>query len=230
MASSFSVSAIIGDVAKTANVPAFTSTTNTTTSQVTYWLVQSGRALSAKIKDAFGPDLDYLLTAEMTTVPGFNLVSLPTDTGEVHSVLWARSSSDYRVLRDAGMEDLSDIVQTPSDDWNAGQPVFRIEGQTLAFYPASAVAETIVVFYTTHQDLTSATSFLSRLDADRWLTLDVVCKVLAAKQRDYTVYKQEQLMLEQALFSAKRTRAPNKTETIRNVSARSMVPRYWQRG
>jgi hypothetical protein len=47
-----------------------------------------------------------------------------------------------------------------------------------ALYPAPLDAQTLVVFYTNHTDLTGATSFVSRLDVDRWLTLDVACKVL----------------------------------------------------
>lgn len=233
MATSFTVASITADIAKLCNVPTFTTTTNTTAAQVTYWLVQSARAISALYRQKCGADLDYLVTAQLTTVPGFSLVSLPADCGEVHSVLWAKTANDYRLLESAGVDDLETTVDTVTEDWDQTTPKYRLEGNTVALYPAPLDAQTLVVLYTNHTDLTGATSFVSRLDVDRWLTLDVACKVLMSKQRDYSLFVQEKAMLEANLFSTGRRRDTNAVTTIRDVRNKPwqrLIKDNWRRG
>lgn len=219
MSTTFQVSEILADVARLANVPAFSATSNVTLSQATYWLVQSARSLSALLRQKLGDDLDLLQTATLTTVPSFNLVSLPSDAGEVHSVLWAKSDTDYRLLSRASVDDLEE-ADVASKPWECA-PKYRLEGNTIALYPASTEAESLLVFYTNYTDISGeATSFQGRLDFDRWVTLDTVCRVLAAKSRDNSTFLQDKMLLEKELFSQARKREPNRTNTIRDVRNR----------
>lgn len=230
MGAQYTVANIVADIARLANVPAFSASTHVTSGAVTYWLSQSARALSALYLQKFSADLDYIRSVEMATVPGLNLVSLPEDCHEVHAVLWAKTATDYRLLgAQADVSELENIVDEPTADWGEKEPRYRLEGATIAFYPASAVAERLLVMYTTHLNLDGATTFLSRLDCDRWLTLDVLCKVLSAKQRDPSMFVQEKLLLQQDMFSRNRSRLPNATHTIRRVGQRTVTP-YWRRG
>lgn len=223
MAVSFVVADMLADVARTAMVPDFTSTTNITSSQIAYKLAQSARSFSAKLKQRRGVDLDYLNQATLTVQAGVGLTSLPSDCGEVHAVLWQKTSSDWRLLDAA-----------PIDDYEAGQldelklwreqctPHYQLQGNTITFYPASSGAETVTVLYTKHLDVAGETSFFSRADADRWITLDLVIWVLNAQGRheQAQVYLQEKALLEVDLFSAARNRDPNAVHTIRDTVGR----------
>lgn len=226
MSTTFSVSEILTDVARSANVPPFSGTTNVTLTQATYWLVQSARSLSALLRQKLGEDLDLLQSVNLTSVPTFNLVSLPSDCGEVHSVLWQKSATDFRLLERVQAEDLEES-DTPTKAWECA-PRYRLEGNTIALYPASSDAETLLVFYTNHVDVSGeATSFQGRLDFDRWVTLDVICKVLAAKSRDSSSFLQDKMLLEKELFSQARKREPNRTNTIRDTRTADRV--RWMR-
>ena len=233
MASSFSVADIIADVARTANVPTFTTTTNVTTAQITYKLIQSARSLSALFRQKLGPDQDFINQATLTVQAGVGLASLPTDCGEVSAVLWVRTASDWRLLESASEDDL-ELAQTDTlKPWlNSREPQYRIQGNVLLFLPGSSVAETVVVYYTKHLDLTGQTSFLQRLDADRWLTLDLVIWVLKAQARhdEAASFLQDKMLLEADLFKSSRTRDPNAIDTIRDTRGRRSRHRargYW---
>jgi hypothetical protein len=217
---------ILADVARTANVPTFTSTTNVTTAQVTYRLVQSARSLSALFRQHFrGADKDFIQQATLAVQAGVGFASLPVNCGEVSAVLWVRSSSNWQLMDSATHEDLEQGQLELLQPWAQGpKPYYQIQGNVLQFLPASSVAETVVVYYTNHLDLSGVgqTDFLSRVDADRWLTLDLVVWILNAQGRhdQAQVFVQEKAMLEANLFSAARTRDPHVTETIRDVRSR----------
>jgi hypothetical protein len=216
VATTFTIANITADVAALSNSPTFTSSTRVTSSQVTYWITQSARALSALLRQKLGEDLDLIQTATLTTTPSFNLVSLPSNCGEVHSVVWVKAAEDYQLLATAAQEDL-ELAFTPAGAWECG-PRYRLEGNTIALYPASTSAESLLVYYTTHLD-GSGTDFQGRLDFDRWVTLDVVCRVLEAKNKDATRFLQQKMLLEKDLFAPSRKREPLASNTIRDVRA-----------
>lgn len=231
MATTFQTSEILADVARLANVPAFSTTSNVTSGQCTYWLVQSARTLSALLRQRMGSDNDFVASASLTVPAGLGLVSLPADCGEVHAVLWVKSSRDYQLCDGASQDDLEEGSEA-EQAWES-PPTYRVEGQTLAVFPPSTDAEDLIVYYTTHLDLSGgATSYISRLDTDRWLTLDVLCKVLAAKQRDYSLFAAEKAQVEALLLSPARTRDPNTISTIRDTrgaAARRFYRNRWDR-
>lgn len=218
MATSFLVSDLLADIARSANVPAFSTTTSVTLAQATYWLVQAARSLSARYRDVFGSDGDYLRTASLTVQADVGLTSMPDDCGEIHAVLWAKSSSDWRLLDAGSLDDLQDGHDGNLRPWTAGaEPRYRLEGETLTFYPISSIAENVVVLYTTHLDLTDETSFLARVDSDLWLTWEVVRRVLVSQNRDTSAAVAEKVALEASLFGAGRKRDVNEVHTIRNT-------------
>lgn len=220
MATSFSVADILLDVARTANVPDFTTTTNVTTAQITYRLVQSARSLSALFRQKLGEDQDFINQATLTVQAGVGLASLPTDCGEVNAVLWVRTASDWRLLESAGQDELEYAQTDTLVPWlNCVTPQYRIQGNVLLFLPGSSVAETVVIYYTKNLDLTGQTTFLQRVDADRWITLDLVTWILNAQGRhdQAQVFVAEKMALEANLFSSSRTRDPNSIDTIRDT-------------
>lgn len=220
MATVFQVSDILSDAARMANVPPFGASTNVTSTQALYWLVQSARSLSARLRAAFGEDADYLRVAQLQTQAGLNTLSLPTDAGEVHAVLWQRTASDFQLLEGGDLNVLEDLPDGEPEPWrSAGKPKYRLEGEQLGLYPPSSEIETIILFYTEHLDLSGETQFTSRLDADRWLTLDVAIRVMQSQGRDPSMFLQDRLMLEANLFSPARKRQPTRPQTIRDTSA-----------
>lgn len=223
MSSVFQVADILTDAARMANVPTFTATTNVTTTQSTYWTVQAARSLSARLRSAFNDDGDFLRVAELATQAGLNTLSLPTDAGEVHAVLWRKTSSDFYLLYPGDLGVLEDLADGDPETWDqTSPPRYRLEGSQIAFYPPSSEAENITIFYTGHLDLTGATSFTARLDADRWITLDVAIRVLQSQGRDASVLLQDKLLLEQQLFSPARNRQPTQPKTIRDTRGQRM--------
>lgn len=216
MSSTFSVPELLVDIARSSNVPPFTASTNVTQSQCLYWIAQSARTLSALLQDQHGDDREFIQSAQLTTSPGFNLVSLPDETDQVSAVLWRRGEQDLVLLESASQDDLA-VELDPGQSWVEGcTPAWRLEGETMAFYPSSADAETVLVYYTTHVG-TGTGTFNARLDFDRWVTLDVCIKVATAKRRDTGQFLQDKLMVQADLLKRARTRDPNSTRTIRDV-------------
>lgn len=221
MSSTFSVPELLADVARLSNSPPFTASTNVTQSTVLYWLSQSARTLSALLQDQHGDDREFIQSQEITTSPGYNLVSLPDETDQVSAVLWRRGEQDLVLLESASLDNL--VVELDSGQgWVESLcPAWRLEGETIAFYPASGQAETVIVYYTTHIG-TGTGTFNARLDFDRWVTLDVCIKVATAKRRDTGQFTQDKLMVQADLLKRARTRDPNSTRTIRDVRSARM--------
>lgn len=218
MASTFNVSDVLQDAARMANVPDFSSSTNVTLVQATYWAVQGARTYSARLRQVFGENHDFLKEIALQTQAGFDTLSLPIDAGELHQVVWARTASDYRLLSYAQADQLPDMQEGITGPWrDIGEPRYRLEGETIRFLPGSSVVETVFVFYTSHLRWDTQTYFAARLDADRWLSLDVAVRVLQAQGRDASVLMQDKLMLEAQLFNPARNRTPNKVVTIRDT-------------
>lgn len=232
MSSTFAVSDILADAANTSNCPAFGANTRITLAQATSWVAQSARSLSALIRQKFPEDRDYIQVAELATIASFPLLSLPPDTGEIHAVLWIKSASEAQLLETAGAEH---TILQPLDlgvGWDADspanvQPRWRLEGQTMAFYPASGVQESLQVFYTTHISPTSGT-FPGRLDFDRWVTLDLCIKVATAKKKYDQVgdFQKQKALLENDMFSQARKRDVAKRHVIRDVRAEALGRGY----
>ncbi len=223
MATSFIVADLLADVARTANVPDFTASTSITSSKVAYKLAQAARAFSAKLKQRRGVDLDYLNQATLTVQAGVGLTSLPADCDEVHAILWQRTSSDWRLLDAAAIDDYEQGQLDTLKLWkDACAPHYQLQGNVISFYPASSGEETITVLYTKALDIAGETSFFSRPDADRWITLELVVWVLNSlgRHEQAAVFLQEKAMLEADLFSASRNRDPNAIHTIRDTNGR----------
>ena len=218
MASTFNVSEILTDAARMSNTPDFASDTNVTATQATYWLIQSARSYTARLRQVFGENHDFLKEITLQTQPGFDTLSLPAEAGELHQVIWARTSSDYRLLSYAQADQLPEMQEGTPGTWRDGpQPCYRLEGETVRFLPGSSVAETVIIFYTSTLRWLDQTYFSARLDADRWMTLDVAVRVLQSQGRDPSVLLQDKVMLEAQLFNPARNRTPNRVVTIRDT-------------
>lgn len=230
MATVFNIADMTADIARRCNSPTFTSSTNVTSGQVTYWLVQSARSLSALLRQKHCEDNDLLTSATLTTVADFELVSLPADFGELHALVWQKSNTDYRLLEPAALDDFQESM-APDQAWEC-PPKYRLEGNTIRFLPASTEAETLTLIYTNHMDLTGETNFQSRLDADLWITLTVCERVLGAKGRDPSAFIAEKQMLEANLFAPSRRRDAYGPSTIRDVRSRrgatASRDRWWR--
>jgi hypothetical protein len=219
MASTFVFADILANVAVITNSPAFTASTRITTAQANYWIGQGVRSFSALMRQKFPEDRDLIQSAILPNAPGLALISIPPDAGEVHAVVWQRGTNDSVLLDSANQDDIASSLDTGEDWSSAGvTPRWRLEGQTIAIYPASNSSESIELFYTT--SLSSAgTSVVTREDFDRWLAcfvgeLVAVSKSMTAKAADL---RQQKALIENDLLSRARSRDANKTNTIRDV-------------
>lgn len=218
MSTTFVVADILADAANLSNCPPFSATTRITLSQATYWLAQSARSLSALLRQNRAEDRDMLRITPVSTQASVGYVSLPTDCGEVHALIWTRGSNDDVLLEHAQQEDLPAALATPG--WSSAGivPTWRLEGATIALYPPSAAVEALTVYHTVHV-VTSSASFQANLDFDRWVTLDLCVKVANAKNKqDVAVaFAQQRLLLESEMLSRARKRDVNAVHTIRDV-------------
>ena len=233
VATTFTVSDIISDVATVTNSPAFSASTRVTSAQVTYWLTQAVRALSALLRQYHYDDRELLLSTSLVTVAGTKTVDLPANCGEVHAVLWARESDQYELLHSAQQEDLENRT---TDGWEQWAPRYRLEGDKLSFYPLPQAVHTLELIYTTDLSIALAasggTDLVTRLDGDRWVTLYLAEKVFTAK-RDMagsSDMMRQRLMLEELLMARGRERDASRTHTIRDVRGERLRAAYRRRG
>lgn len=232
MASTFSIADILRDVAVLANCPAFGSNTRITATQATAFATQAARELSALIRQKHGEDRDLLQILTLSTVPDFNLVSLPADCGEVHAVVWQRGTTDAVLLKSASSANLTDQIESGLS-WSESdtEPRWRLEGNTIGLYPTSPDAEDLTVYYTTNYDVTG-TTVQARVGFDRWVTLETCIQVCTARNRPQAVaeFKQQKALLENDLFSRARKRDVNESHTIRDVRATAVMRDVRRRG
>jgi hypothetical protein len=202
-----------------ANCPAFALNTRLTSAQVTAFATQAARELSALIRQKHCEDRDLLQILTVSTVPDFNLVSLPADCGEVHAVVWQRDTTDAVLLKSASSANLTDQIED-GQTWEDQdvEPTWRLEGNTIALYPTSADAEELTVYYTTNYD-TSGTTVQARTGFDRWVTLETCIQVCTArdKMQGVQMFQQQKALLENDLFARARKRDVHETHTIRDV-------------
>lgn len=221
MASSFTIADLITDVASLTNSPAFSATTRITSTQVTYWLSQAARSYSALMRQRFPDDRELIQTAVISTVPNLRLASLPSDCGEVHSVVWQRGTNDYVLLESFSQGDLAVALES-GQTWDSDVcvPRYRLAGQTIEFFPTPTTAESIELYYTTHLSTGGAT-VIAKLDFDKWITLDVAIRVCTAKSMGPRTaeFEQKKALLENDMLSRARARDVNKVTTIRDTRA-----------
>lgn len=218
MASTFSIADITANVAVLTNSPTFTSSTRVTTAQVAYWITQAVQGWSALVRQHFPEDRDFIQVASLPNLPGYAMISLPVNCGEVHAVLWQRADGKYEPLISASEGDIAATLEAGQGWENCGElPRYRIEGQTIAIYPPSHDDETIELFYTTH--LSSGSTVTTRLDFDRWVAFFVGELVATAKtnQAKASDMASKRALLENDLLSRARQVDQNKTHTIRDV-------------
>ncbi len=227
MSSTFALADIIAGAAALSNSPPLAANTRITATQATYWAAQSARSLSALIRQKFPEDRDFIQWAQVSTIPSLPLISLPPDCGEVHSVVWLRGADDAVLLQSAGAQDLVLQPRETGEGWNTEDcplPVWRLEGQTIGMYPASGLAETIEIFYTTHISPTSGT-FQARLDFDRWVELDLCIKISTAKKKtgEIAEFQRQKALLENDLLSRARKRDVAERHVMRNTTHEARV-------
>jgi hypothetical protein len=226
VATTFQVSEILADIAVHSNCPPFTASTRVTDTQATYWLAQSVRSLSALLRQHRIEDRELLQVATPATVANVKTVALQANTGEVHAVLWARGANDYVLLGSAQQDDLA---ERSAQGWDQVTPRWRLEGETLAFYPTPVKVHSLEVFYTNHVATPLGATVQMRLDCDRWLTLDVCMKVATSKRQPTGEFQQQKALLENDLLSRGRERDVQHTDTIRDVRAEALANWYRQR-
>ena len=224
MASTFVVASIISDIAVLTNSgTAFSANTRVTDTQVTYWLEQAVRTFSALLRQYHAEDRDLITSVALNTVASQAFVTMPATFGELNAVLWARGVNDYVLLRKANQ---SDLVERDPSGWDAVDPVYRLEGETIAFYPTPTKVHPLQVFYTNHLATPLGASIASRVDADRWLALDVAVRVATAKRQPTAEFQQQKALIEDDLLSFARNRDEDEVITIRDTRGERALAAY----
>jgi hypothetical protein len=222
-----SAASILTNVAQNIGVPVFSPTTHVTEATAMAWLQQGVEGLSALAKQRLGEDTEFMRYAVLTTVPSFNLVSLPARCFELSAVLWIKSDTEAFLLQRTSATQL-EPQSTDIRAWDA-TPTFRMTGHNIELFPCPDRAYQLAVWYQTEQELATPTSqFLGRGDWSRWLELFVANKCLQRKRRwtDMQATATEKATLEADLFAPARKRNQAGPYRIRDVEHEATGWRY----
>ena len=220
----------MADVRGRLALPAFTTTTKITSSRVLAQLQQSYRSLAALTRQKLGRDYDLLATATLATQANLNMVSTPTNMGELVKICWVKDATHAPQLEQARASDYEPLGFNPRAwdqpstsvpyGYGATLPKYDLEGSTLVFYPCPNQVYSLAIWYTLHYPvLTLSDTVIGRLDWDKWIALDTCVALCSDLKRDPSTYAALNGQLEANLFAAKRKRDMNAVHTIRDAGS-----------
>lgn len=170
-------------------LPAFTADTNVTTADILLLVQESVRELCGLMAE-FNPDAYFATTSDLATTANVASVALPTSFTKLLQIHWKKSASETIPLRLANLEDVG--LLTPTLDWVNKWPAYRLEANTLEFFPTPKAVYTVAVRYSTGLFPTAAGDTLQlELGWDEWVVLDCCCKVRQRQEKAYSEFAGE---------------------------------------
>lgn len=228
----FLVSSVLTNTAERLSIPPFSATTNVTLTQAITWLNQSLESLQALARQKQGLDYDLLTTQALTTTPNLATIPLPAGFGELHDILWVKTSHTVIPLEVMTKDDLVPDAFDPRE-WIA-PPRYRLETSLVRFAPCPNQAYQLQVWFTNQAAIASGSdSVTGRLDWSQWLELDLCSKCCQRKRRqaDLAEFMSLKRDLAADMFSLKRRRDQNAVPSVRDVGIygeyEGFPGRYW---
>lgn len=211
----FLVSDIIERTRVRCALPAFTADTNISTSDILTLVQESARALSGLLDRS---DWYFATTAQLNTLAGIAVVSLPTNFASLLQLHWDKGDGQMVPIGLANLEDVK-----PSDgvlNWQTTCPEYRLSGNTLEFFPTPDQVYDLVCRYTTGIFITTAADTLfGQVGWDEWVLYDCCCKIRQAQDKDYSSFAAERAQKLEDIRGKRRDRAG--VTTVRDVRATS---------
>jgi hypothetical protein len=169
--------------------------------------------LSAMLTRLFG-DSYFTETATLTTQAGLDLLSLPNNFAQLHSIHWMDGAQAYELWR----ADVHDYEQTPRA-WSTHEPpTYRIESSVIRLVPAPMAAHLVRISYTTGLFITSLTdSFPGQIGWDEWLILDVCEMIRDREDKDATRFTARKMEIERQIKDQATQRDRYSVTQVRDV-------------
>lgn len=230
MSVTIGVSSILRNAAQLIGVPPFAANTNVTETQAVYWCQEALESLQALNAQKLGADKHHISSIALSTQANINFVSLPADAIEVFDVIWTREADKYYRLVPAESGYVQPLGATPKN-WDERFPRFRLEGNTLVFFPCPAAVYPLSIWYGQHFTVASpANTVQGRLDWQQWLELELATKCLTKKRRfaDLAEMTQRRDALSAQMFAPGRARMRAGPTRIQDVDA-DYLGRHWWR-
>lgn len=195
MATSTLVSDILTEVTFRLDMPASTSTTFLTSTGALNLAKFSTRRLSSIVRRAFGSDY-FTTQSTLTTTPGQNYITLPANFTDLRQIAWLRSTNDSVPLQRAAVDDFL-APNEQAQSWS-GSPIYRLQANTVIFFPCPSSAYNLSVYYDTGIFIT-ATSDTVYLQPwwDEWWINDICVKVRQKEELDASDFVRERQIAEE---------------------------------
>lgn len=229
MATTISVSNILRNAAQLIGVPPFAADTNVTEAQAIAWCQQALESLQALNAQNLGDDHHHISSIALQTQIDINFLSLPSDAIELFDVIWLHSPDRAYRLRPAEERFVLPLGAMPQL-WT-DPPHFRLEGNTLVFFPCPHARYQISVWYGQAFTVSGPTSTVQgRLDWATWIELDLAIKCLVRKRRlaDVADFTARRDALSAQLFSPGRNRNRAGPMRVQDVDGEHYY-RWWRR-
>jgi hypothetical protein len=174
------VSAIQERVRVLCDLPVYTTDTPITVDVILDFVKVATELLAAIVGEA-SAELYFATSAQLTTTPGIELVSVPAEFTSLLRVSWLKSAHE-----DIGLEVASvDHFEAYPNAWHNVVPRYRLIGQTIQLFPTPDAAYTLNVYFSTGLSPTSAADLLVlRAGWDLWIGLQTAILVRARQQKD----------------------------------------------
>lgn len=186
-------------------------------------------------------DALFAETATLTTVPSFDLVSLPNNFATLRSVHWIAADGCAYPLRRADVHEYVETAQSwgdPNSYWSVNVlPTVTLEANVLRLVPTPTEAYTLRVAYTTGIFLTldpntegwENTTFAGQIGWREWIVADMAYRVCKREQKDPTNFLNDLAVAEAQMkdhitqrdrYSTYQVRDTRNTNTLRGRNRR----------
>ncbi len=237
------VADILADVQFQLHLPAFSSGEFVTTDDAVRLLQSSVRRLSGMLTRLFG-DAFFAETSTLTTVPDFDLVSLPDNLATIRSLHWIKDDQTAIELTRADIHSYQEQPQSWSNNgsWRSCNfaPTYRIEANVIVLVPKPTEAYTLRLNYTTGIfipdnvfDGETPYEIEGQIGWQEWMAADICYQITKREQKDPSVYLNELQFLEQQFKEHIANRDRFSTYQVRDARGATLDPlrrRYYRGG
>lgn len=210
------------------SLPAYSTTTFVTTSEILDLVKQSAQLLSGIIDEAWGEHY-FTTTIDLVMIAGTASYDLPENFAHLIRLAWIKNSSEPALFLEQASVD--DWEPNPVG-WSGGTiPKYRVMGPNITFYPTPQEAHTLRMYYSTGIFVTAPASTIdAQVGWDEWLVQDVCAKIQTKLEMDPSVFMAERARIEAMIVKqcSKRDRSrPVQIRDLRGADERNWLRTRW---
>lgn len=163
-------------------------------------LLKSSATRLSGIMTRLYSDALFAETATLTTVPNFDLVSLPEMFGTLRSLYWVTDEGHAYPLNRADVHEYTETAESwgdPNNYWSCARlPMFSLEANVLRMVPTPTQAYTLRCAYTTgifleldpESEGAFDTTFPGQIGWREWMVADICYRLTKREQKDPSLF------------------------------------------